>query len=257
METWSGLAMFIKGSWVYPLSGFRFGGKKSHSCCAICVVRAELESRSLPGALRLFHTCLDTCHDTCVCLEGPRESKPHCALCIPPCLQRCLLHVRYCTIPTTRTLELSLSKAVVPSRVSPSHPSILDHLTFPYTFNRPKMDARQSHFLTSDNLLAAISALGIAAGGGGGFFLDGEFRGGSYHAFKLSPPAPASGAGVEALAVRVPVGMAEEAHKIDLPSQVGDARHPDAGRGYVSFLSPWAGHPCIVFVLQPEEAAVN
>ncbi len=65
------------------------------------------------------------------------------------------------------------------------------------------MDAQQGQFFKSENVLAAISALGINSEG---FFLDGEFRGGQCHIFKLSQPANAGG-DTETLAMRVPVYM--------------------------------------------------
>ena len=65
------------------------------------------------------------------------------------------------------------------------------------------MDLQQRQFFTQENLLAAISALGIDPEG---FFLDSQFRGGQCHIFKLSRPVNARG-DLENLAVRAPVYM--------------------------------------------------
>lgn len=66
-----------------------------------------------------------------------------------------------------------------------------------------EMDTQQRQFFTPENLVAAISALNIDPEG---FFLDGEFRGGQCHIFKLSRPTDAGG-DLEKLAVRAPIYM--------------------------------------------------
>ncbi|KAK5651099.1 hypothetical protein OQA88_13281 [Cercophora sp. LCS_1] len=81
-----------------------------------------------------------------------------------------------------------------------------------------QMDPQQRQFFKSENILAAISALGINSEG---FFLDSEFRGGQCHIFKLSPPADA-GVDTETLAMRVPAYMDPGCRdaKIDLRTEL-------------------------------------
>ncbi|KAK5662929.1 hypothetical protein OQA88_6341 [Cercophora sp. LCS_1] len=74
------------------------------------------------------------------------------------------------------------------------------------------MDSQQRQFFKSENILAAISAVGVNSEG---LFLDSEFRGGQCHIPKLSPPADT---GVDTKTLRLPVYMDHGCHdaKIDV-----------------------------------------
>ena len=102
------------------------------------------------------------------------------------------------------------------------------------------MDPQQRQFFTLENLLAAVSALGIDPEG---FFLDSEFRGGQCHIFKLSRLVNARG-DLEDLAVRAPVYM--EGHdakvwglrkELDTLQTLGEKGFPWAPRCLGSSLS--------------------